>query len=78
MRNARGLPLSIDCNGVKLVDHVINHIDYTNVDAVVGQYYPECCRLVQKYTGAVKVLAFDHNLRGSAVQSWMNKEKSTQ
>jgi hypothetical protein len=73
IRDARGLALSLDTNGVQLVNHVINHIDYEDIEAVVKIYYPECCRLVKQYTGAADVLAFDHNLRGSAVGSWMNK-----
>ena len=74
VRDARGMNLTIDANGVKLVEHVIRHGDYEDVQHVVKDYYPECCKLVKEYTGATKVLAFDHNLRGSAVQSWMNKD----
>ena len=73
IRDARGLKLSLDANGVMLVGHAIRHIDYEDIGQVASAYYPECCRLVKEHTGAVKVIAFDHNLRGSAVQSWMNK-----
>jgi hypothetical protein len=73
IRDARGLALTLDANGVKLVDHPHLRIDYEDLEAVARDYYPECCRLVKEHTGAKEVIAFDHNLRGSAVQSWMNK-----
>lgn len=76
MRDARDLPLSLDTNGVKLVEHSLREeIAFEDMDAVVEKYYPECCRLIKEQTGAKEVFAFDHNLRGSAVQSWMNTTK---
>lgn len=73
IRDARDLPLSLETNGVKLVSFHQEDICFEDIDAVVSKYYPECCRLVKEHTGAKEVFAFDHNLRGSAVQSWMNK-----
>ena len=35
--------------------------------------FPNHLVLHQRVTGAKKVLAFDHNIRTSAVASWMNK-----
>jgi len=78
IRDARGMHLSLDTNGVKLVQHVVDeNIVFEDIDCVVKKYYPECCRLVKECTGAKEVFAFDHNLRGSAVQSWMNKTDGT-
>ena len=38
--------------------HPQQHVDYEDLDAVVREYYPECCRLVKEYTGAAEVCVF--------------------
>jgi len=61
--NSRDVGLNLDSDGVQLVPNTFLPIDYSNVDEVVRQYYPECCRLVKESMGARRVFAFDHNLR---------------
>lgn len=72
--NGRILDLSLDKNGVTMVSHVYDHVDYYDKTQVVSKYYPECCRLVKKVTGASKVYAFDHNVRSARKFNWMNQE----
>jgi hypothetical protein len=68
--DARGFHCTLDEHGFAHVDqgpsspYQIEHIDYSNHSAVVGEYYEQCSRLVRRYTGATKVVAFDHNIRG--------------
>jgi hypothetical protein len=57
--------VTLDDHGVQLVDHKWEHIDYYDNSAVLTDYYPECCRLVQEMTGAAQVVAFDHNVRSN-------------
>lgn len=66
--NARAIvgDLSLDRQGFALVHQhsaVTNFYDDAEVRAV---YYPEVERIVKEATGAVKVLAFDHNVRNRA------------
>lgn len=63
LENGREASFSLDADGVELLaDPFVPH-DFLNFDEVVSQYYEECVRLVQKATGARKVIAFDHNVR---------------
>ena len=66
--NARPLNTSLDVEGVRLVSHRWEHIDYYDEVSVLKSYYPECCELVRRQTGGSRVIAFDHNIR--------NREKS--
>ena len=64
IRNARDLArdLSIDGAGFVLAERATsmrNFYDETEVRAI---YYPEVERLVRDYTGAAKVVIFDHTL----------------
>mmetsp|Transcript_81211 Transcript_81211/g.161060 ORF Transcript_81211/g.161060 Transcript_81211/m.161060 type:complete len:356 (+) Transcript_81211:91-1158(+) len=61
--NGRGLQLSLDEQGFRLVDHSWSHIDYYDEQAILSHYYPECESLVCQETGASWALAFDHNIR---------------
>ncbi len=54
---------SLDVAGVELVPHVTAVDDLFDADAVRAGYYPEMEQLVAEATGAVRVLAFDHNVR---------------
>ena len=56
----------MDENGFCLVDHAWEHVDYYDNEAILGTYYSECDALIQRHTGASRVLAFDHNLRSRA------------
>ncbi|CAE8659593.1 unnamed protein product, partial [Polarella glacialis] len=64
--NGRGKGFNLDDNGFQLVDHNIEHIDYVNNEKTVSDYYPMCCELVKRMTGAETVYAFDHNVRSKA------------
>lgn len=64
--NGRCHNLSIDSHGVQLVQAPFLDIDYCDIDQVVSKCYDQCCELVQKATGARKVIAFDHNVRSTS------------
>jgi hypothetical protein len=55
--------LSLDRQGFVLLHHETAIKDFYDADAVRAAYYPEVEQLVKKATGAVRVLAFDHNVR---------------
>ena len=61
--DARATGATLDAEGVQLLRHSWKHIDYYDERAVLHTYYPECCDLVQRHTGAASVVAFDHNIR---------------
>lgn len=61
--DARQAGATLDEEGCELVQHAWQHINYYDEDAVLHAYYPECCELVKRHTGAACVLAFDHNIR---------------
>ena len=68
IRDARPMigDLSLDKEGFVLLHHqtaVTNFYDEGRIKAV---YYPECERVVQEATGAVRVVAFDHIVRNAA------------
>ena len=71
--NARNLDIQLDTNGCSLVSHAYPHIDYFEEEQIISKYYPECCKLVQKQTGAREVFAFDHNIRTSTKKSYFNE-----
>ena len=57
-------PLTLDRNGFELMeDKRDSHVCYYDEQAVIGPYYRECERLLQRVTGAKFVAAFDHNVR---------------
>ena len=43
--------------------HAWEHIDYYDNASILNVYYAEVEALVQRQTGASRVIAFDHNLR---------------
>jgi hypothetical protein len=55
--------LSLDRQGFVLLHHETAIKDFYDADAVRATYYPEVEQLVKKATGAVRVVAFDHNVR---------------
>jgi len=55
--------LSLDREGFVLLDHNTAIRDFFNAEEVRRAYYPEVERLVQEATGALRVHAFDHNVR---------------
>lgn len=66
VRDARGCAAGLRDEGYQLVPHPLRHIDYYDNQRVLTEYYPECCRLVQRITGAAHVFAFDHNIRSTS------------
>lgn len=62
--------LSLDAEGVELVEAgsvIANFDDYYDPERVRETYYPGVEALVARETGAVRVVAFDHNLRSKAL-----------
>ena len=55
--------LSLDRQGFVLVNHDTAVRDFYDADEVRKLYYPEVEQLVKKATGAIRVVAFDHNVR---------------
>lgn len=46
-----------------------------DADTVTGSYYDECCELLKAFTGASRVLAFDHNVRASEVDLFADRSQ---
>jgi len=56
-------PFSLDEHGFALLEHATALADAYDDAAVRSVYYPEMERLVQRASGAARVLVFDHNVR---------------
>lgn len=65
IRNARRLAVSpsLDRNGFVLVEHPTQVADFFDKAALPSAYYPEVVELVQRVSGARRVVVFDHTLR---------------
>jgi hypothetical protein len=63
--NARTLdtPPSLDRNGFQLLSHRSKVSDFSQEATIRSVYYPEAIEAIQRATGAVKVVVFDHTLR---------------
>jgi hypothetical protein len=55
--------LSLDSRGLAVVEHNSAVRDFYDEDELRRVYYPEAERLVAKFTGATRVLVFDHTVR---------------
>src|SRR4026209_2457136 len=55
---------SLDVEGFALVK-LASRVDAYDAKAVVRDYYPEVESVVRHYTGARRVLVFDHNVRNT-------------
>lgn len=55
--------LSLDVQGYLLTDHTSAVTDFYDEDQLRRICYPECIALVQRFTGAKKVIIFDHTIR---------------
>ncbi len=55
--------LSLDSEGLAVVEHNSAVRDFYDEDELRRVYYPEAERLVAKVTGATRVLVFDHTVR---------------
>jgi len=66
VRDARELPHpSLDVEGFALVELASSLANAYDAKAVVRDYYPEVEALVRAFTGAQRVLVFDHNVRNT-------------
>lgn len=67
IRDARGLTPepSLDREGFALVRHSTRVEDLYDAETVRAAYYPEMEQLVAGFTGAARVVAFDHNVRSA-------------
>ncbi|MBI3302310.1 MAG: methyltransferase [Deltaproteobacteria bacterium] len=65
IRDARAITdrLSLDREGFALTHHKSVVSNFYDDDEVRAVYYPECERLLQEATGAVRVVVFDHIVR---------------
>ena len=54
---------TLDREGFALCVHSTEVVNFYDDGEVVERYYPEMTRLVQKTTGASRVVVFDHNTR---------------
>ena len=55
--------LSLDTSGFMLVEHRTQVRDFFDVEELKRVYYPEVIALVQRLSGAKRVVVFDHTLR---------------
>lgn len=70
---AEASELSLDRHGVMLVPHhtALSTYDfYERPERVWGQYYKEMRDLIQRVTGASRVICFDHNVRNPRDAKW--------
>jgi hypothetical protein len=59
--------LSLDEQGIDFVDAPTLFTDFYDADLIRASYYPEVEELVKQHTGAIRVVAFDHNLRSKTL-----------
>lgn len=61
--------LSLDKEGVVLLDSSTTFDEFYDPERICSAYFPEVESLVKEKTGAVRVVAFDHNLRSRELAS---------
>jgi hypothetical protein len=68
IRDARPVAdqLSLDEHGFELHHHPSEFNDFYDESAVRERYYPEVRSAMLKFTGAIEVIVFDHNVRSAA------------
>jgi hypothetical protein len=49
--------------------------EFYDADAVTTTYYDECCDLLLRFTGAQRVVAFDHNVRAADVDLFADRSQ---
>jgi len=72
---AAGDRLSLEREGFVLQRHPTAAKDLYDEDEIRRVYYPECERLIKEYTGAKRVVAFDHIVRNAARMAKGNQIK---
>ena len=63
----------LDREGFVLVAQPSAVSDFRNEESIRVRYYPETTAMVKAVTGAVRVLAFDHNLRSDSLDDLREK-----
>lgn len=72
--NGRGMKFELDEHGFAFVDDERPELlDFKTEENVLQKYYPDCCELVKRITGAAEVYAFDHNVRSKALSDAKQK-----
>lgn len=66
---------TLDSHGFQLIPHDTEFSDFRNLEALRSDYFPEVERLVQKVTGASRVVVFDHKVR-HAPSNWHSLGKN--
>jgi hypothetical protein len=71
IRDARPMidRLSLDREGFVLLHHQTAVTNFYDEEQIKSVYYPECERVMQEATGAVRVVAFDHIVRNAAMSA---------
>ncbi|HEX3860893.1 MAG TPA: CmcJ/NvfI family oxidoreductase [Stellaceae bacterium] len=67
--------LSLDREGFVLLNRPTGAADLYDEKQITGVYYPECERLIKEYTGASRVIVFDHIVRNAARMAKGNQIK---
>lgn len=67
--------LSLDREGFVLLRHPTTAADLYDEEQIAKVYYPECARLIKEYTGAKRVIVFDHIVRNAARMAKGNQIK---
>jgi hypothetical protein len=68
--------LSLEKEGFVLLHKPTAATDLYDERQITGVYYPECERLIKDYTGARRVIVFDHIVRNAARMAKGNKIKA--
>lgn len=66
--NGRDRETSLEREGFVLAHAPTPMIDFWDEDELRRVYYPECCALVERLTGARRAVVFDHTLRSGATE----------
>lgn len=69
--------LSLERNGLMLVDHATKVRDFYDTTELTTVYYPEIIELVKQSTGASRVVVFDHTLRNASQDASLSRNVRT-
>jgi hypothetical protein len=63
IENARETGAKIDVHGFELFRGASKHTAFTDDDEIAKEYYPEAEQYIKQFTGASRVVTFDHTIR---------------
>jgi hypothetical protein len=68
---------TLDSAGYELLEAAtpLSTAQFYDADIVTTRYYDECCELLKGFTGADKVVAFDHNVRVADVDLFADRSQ---